>query len=220
MYPKRDPRGKSEAMAGLAPAANPAPETRDDRRERLLNLDLTTDRLSTRLLRETDAGWWLEVLREGSEWLRPWSPRRPQNFLTLEVQSLSLTRAFQECVNDSGYYFCAFLKDQPQGPGTFMGFTGLTGIARGPFQSAYLGYWAAPTMAGKGLMREMVAEVVRWGFEDAKLHRIQAAIQPHNESSLKLIRALDFRHEGKALRYLEIDGQWADHEIFARTVED
>ena len=39
-------------------------------------------------------------------------------------------------------------------------------------------------------------------------------------SSLALIRSIGFRYEGKAERYLKLDGAWQDHLFFALTAEE
>jgi ribosomal-protein-alanine N-acetyltransferase len=98
--------------------------------------------------------------------------------------------------------------------------TTLTGVLRGPFQSVHLGYWVAERWTRRGLGREMVGAAVEWALGGGRLHRVEAAIQPENEASLRLIRAIGFRHIGRAERYLHIAGAWRDHELFARVAAD
>jgi ribosomal-protein-alanine N-acetyltransferase len=69
-------------------------------------------------------------------------------------------------------------------------------------------------------MREGLELVVRFAFEELRLHRLQAAIQPENERSIALVRAAGFRREGLARRYLKIGGRWRDHVRFAMLAED
>jgi ribosomal-protein-alanine N-acetyltransferase len=69
-------------------------------------------------------------------------------------------------------------------------------------------------------MRDGLELVVRYAFDDLRLHRLQAGIQPGNEPSIALVRNAGFRREGLALRYLKIGGRWRDHELWAITVED
>src|SRR5262245_34359964 len=44
------------------------------------------------------------------------------------------------------------------------------------------------SVKGKGYMGEVLPYVIRYGFEQMNLHRIEALVGPQNEPSLKLIR--------------------------------
>ena len=104
--------------------------------------------------------------------------------------------------------------------GGIAGYFGLGQIFYGHFRNAYLGYYAFHPFEGQGYMREGLELVLRFAFDDLRLHRVQASIQPGNERSIALVRAGGFRYEGLALRYLKIGGRWRDHEHWAITVED
>ena len=52
------------------------------------------------------------------------------------------------------------------------------------------------------------------------MHRVEANIQPDNVKSIRLIKRLKFRHEGFSPKYLNIGGQWRDHDRYALTLED
>jgi ribosomal-protein-alanine N-acetyltransferase len=103
---------------------------------------------------------------------------------------------------------------------TIVGYFGIGEIVRGHFRNAYLGYLAFEPFAGRGYMGEGLQLVLRYAFDDLRLHRLQAAIQPGNERSAELVRAAGFRREGFAPRYLKIGGRWRDHDLWAITVED
>lgn len=96
----------------------------------------------------------------------------------------------------------------------------LNEIVRGAFQSAYVGYFAFEPSAGKGLMRQAMRLAVCYFFNEIRLHRLEANIQPTNERSIRLIKSLGFRHEGFSPRFLKIAGEWKDHERFALTREE
>jgi ribosomal-protein-alanine N-acetyltransferase len=87
----------------------------------------------------------------------------------------------------------------------------LTQIARGPFQSAILGYAIDADHEGQGLMREAVSAVIAYAFGELKLHRLEANVRPENLRSLHLLERLGFERTGLAPRYLFIDGAWRDH---------
>jgi [ribosomal protein S5]-alanine N-acetyltransferase len=96
----------------------------------------------------------------------------------------------------------------------------LSSIVRGSFQNAYLGYWAGAPFAGKGYMREGMHLILRFAFQNLRLHRVEANIQPANRRSLALARAAGFRREGFSPRYLKIGGRWRDHERWAILAEE
>src|SRR5690606_28086395 len=92
-------------------------------------------------------------------------------------------------------------------------------IRRRAAQYGNLGYWMGEEFAGRGLMSEAVATLLPFYFETLGLHRLHAACLPHNAASRRVLEKNGFREEGYALNYLQIDGKWADHVLFALTRE-
>ncbi len=103
---------------------------------------------------------------------------------------------------------------------SIIGRIALTGVMRGAFMSAHLGYWIDEEHQRRGYMTEAVRAVVRFAFDVLGLHRVQAAVMPHNAASLRVLEKLGFRKEGESPRYLQIAGKWADHAVFAVTAEE
>jgi [ribosomal protein S5]-alanine N-acetyltransferase len=96
----------------------------------------------------------------------------------------------------------------------------ISGIVRGFFQSAYLGYWVGAPYARCGYMTEGIRHLLRFAFAELRLHRLEANIQPGNHASLALVKRAGFRREGFSPRYLKIGGRWRDHERWAILAED
>lgn len=128
-----------------------------------------------------------------------------------------MLRQRREWKRGSGYVFMVATRDKMN---TFIGKVALNGVMRGAMYGAYLGYWMDETVLGQGLATEGIRAVLDFAFGAAGLHRIQAAIMPHNARSLRVIEKLGFRREGYAERYLQIAGRWEDHVLFARTREE
>ena len=99
--------------------------------------------------------------------------------------------------------------------GALLGACNLNNLVWGGLRAGSLGYYAFAASAGRGYVREAVALLLTEGFRHFGLHRVEAAVQPGNEASLRLVRALGFRHEGTSPRYLLLGGRWRDHERWA-----
>ena len=96
-----------------------------------------------------------------------------------------------------------------------LGIINLNCIVRGLFQSAYLGYDVGAPFSRQGYMTEGLKLVIGLAFSQMNLHRLEANIQPDNAASLAQVKRCGFRKEGFSPRYLQILGQWRDHERWA-----
>ena len=96
----------------------------------------------------------------------------------------------------------------------------LSQIFLGNLKSAFLGYWIGAKFAGQGYMKEALGLLLSYAFEDLRLHRVEANIQPDNLNSKALIARLGFRLEGFSPRYLKVAGRWKDHERWAIRCEE
>ena len=112
-----------------------------------------------------------------------------------------------------GYWICT--ED-----GDLAGVININEIVRGVFCSGYLGYYAFVPHNGRGYMRRGLCAVIADAFRRQRLHRLEANIQPGNETSRQLLQRCGFRLEGFSPRYLKLAGRWRDHERWAITVED
>lgn len=70
-------------------------------------------------------------------------------------------------------------------------------------EKAEIGYWLLPSYWGKGIMPEVIPEMIRHVFKTWRLHRLEAVIEEGNIASCKLSEKLGFRFEGR-LREAEI----------------
>jgi len=147
----------------------------------------------------------------------PWDPLRDESFFTVSGQRLELD--LDQRAWAAGAAFAFAVLDMDEGD-RLIGRVALANVVRGPWQNATLGYWIDAQAGGRGHATRAVGLILRYAFEHAGLHRVQPAIIPRNGASLRVAENAGFRHEGRALRYLRINGVWEDHEIFAMTAED
>jgi [ribosomal protein S5]-alanine N-acetyltransferase len=156
---------------------------------------------------EADRHAFLAATRRSRELHHPWTPAPDSD----EAFDRYLARAAQP--NQS----CLLVvTDDDELAGVY----NVSEIVRGAFQSAYLGYYAFVPLAGTGSMRAAMPLVFAHAFDELRLHRLQANVQPENVRSRRLLEATGWREEGYAPRYLFIDGAWRDHVLYAVTVED
>lgn len=70
-------------------------------------------------------------------------------------------------------------------------------------KNAMIGYWIAEAYKGQGLTTNATQAVVRFAFEELKLHRIEVRCATGNLASSAIPKKLGFHHEG-VIR----DGEW------------
>ena len=182
------------------------------------NAQLLTDRMIIRPLEPDDALGLLQYVTENKEWLGPWEPVHPRIYFTLGGQRNIILQCREERLSDKGVLLGIFSKDS--GNGQVRGRISISGITRGIWQNGFIGYSIEAASAGQGFMTEALNKVVQYGFNDLKLHRMQASIIPRNKASHRVLEKCNFRFEGRALKYLKINNVWEDHDVFALTVED
>jgi ribosomal-protein-alanine N-acetyltransferase len=147
----------------------------------------------------------------------PWDPLRDESFYTEAGQRLELDLDQRSWAAGNAYAFAVL---DIEGRERIIGRVALSNVVRGPWQNATLGYWIDKDAGGRGHASRAVRLALQFAFEHAGLHRVQPAIIPRNIRSVRVAEKVGFRLEGRALRYLKINGVWEDHDVYALTVED
>lgn len=167
-------------------------------------------------LREEHAEALLRLRLENREYMQRYEPVRADSYWTLERQRELLQQGEQSLLEGTGYVFGIFQSDT----GQLIGRIELSGVARGPFQNASVGYFVDRQQHGRGYATVALAWVKEYAFREAGLHRIQAGVMPWNKPSQRVLEKVGFRREGLAERYLCINGKWEDHILYAITAEE
>jgi len=81
-------------------------------------------------------------------------------------------------------------------------------------QHAELGYWLGVPYWGQGFATEAAREMLRYGFEDLKLHRIFASHFKHNPASGNTLKKLGMQYEGCQREHLRKWDQFVDSELY------
>ena len=149
--------------------------------------------------------------RESSRaFLTPWEPTWAVDETSRGSYRYKLRRYIEDARDDRAYALFVFRESD----GALVGGITLSNVRRGVAQTASLGYWAGECYAGHGYITAAVRTCVRYAFDDLDLHRVEAACQPDNVASRRVLEKAGFAQEGMARAYLRIDGGWRDHILF------
>jgi ribosomal-protein-alanine N-acetyltransferase len=113
--------------------------------------------------------------------------------------------------NETGIWWAVCLLNS----GEFIGACGLNNWNK-EHRKAEIGFWLMPSSQGKGYMKEVVPHVVKYGFDNMNLHRIEAVVESENTSSSGLLKKLEFAYEGTHKECEIKNGSFIDLDYFAR----
>ncbi len=112
--------------------------------------------------------------------------------------------------NQTGLWWAICSKEN----NTFMGASGLNDLDRNN-NKAEIGLWLLPDYWGKGIMKEVIPLICKYGFEELGLHRIEGFVDVENTACKKGLNKLNFMHEG-TLRDCEIkDGKYISLDVYS-----
>ncbi|MDJ0820817.1 MAG: GNAT family protein [Paracoccaceae bacterium] len=172
---------------------------------------LETERLSLRPPAHSDYNAWTALRRDSESFLVPWEPTWAEDHLSRRAFTNRVYWASRSIT--SGTAVPLFLIRRSDD--TLVGAITLDNIRRGPAQAGTLGYWIGAPFARQGFMGEAIAAMVHHAFERLELSRIEAACLPENVASRRLLERSGFKYEGVAQSYLQINGRWRTHVLYA-----
>jgi ribosomal-protein-alanine N-acetyltransferase len=179
-------------------------------------LRIETERLSLRQPVIGDYRDWSALRADSADFLTPWEPLWAVDHLARKGFSNRVWWAQRSISNGSAMpLFLVRRADQ-----ALLGAITLDNIRRGPAQAGTLGYWIGQPYARQGYMREAIAGVVHHAFDRLDLSRIEAACLPENQASRALLEKCGFKYEGVAQSYLQINGRWRTHVLYAQLRAD
>ena len=159
---------------------------------------------------------WSRVRGDSRAFLSPWEPSWATDELTRGAFRRRLKRYAKETRHDTAYAFFVFREEDD----ALIGGCTLSNVRRGVTQCCALGYWVGERFARQGYMHSAVKALIPFIFRTLGLHRIEAACLPSNGPSRTLLAKTGFREEGLAQRYLQINGEWQDHVLFALLADE
>lgn len=170
-----------------------------------------------RPMRRSDGGAWRESRLRDEESIAPWDASSPLSWADRHTAAMWRShRALLVAGARRGESLPLVITVDDR----FAGQVTLGGIQRGALRSAWIGYWVYSRFHGAGVATSAVALLVAHGFGPVGLHRIEATIAPENLASRAVVGHLGFRLEGHLVRYLDVNGSWRDHLLYAMTAEE
>jgi len=85
---------------------------------------------------------------------------------------------------------------------------------------AEIGYALKPEFWGKGFMYETINRMVRFGFDEMRLHSIEANVNPANEKSKKVLEKIGFKKEAYFRENYLFNGEFLDSIIYSLLEKD
>jgi len=172
---------------------------------------IETERMSLRPPQHSDFRTWTDLRRRSVEFLVPWEPSWSADHLTRKAFTNRVYWAQRSVSGGTALPLFLFRREGE----VLLGAITLDNIRRGPAQAGTLGYWIGASHARQGYMREAIEAVVHYAFQTLDLSRVEAACLPENAASRGVLEKSGFKYEGVAQSYLQINGRWRNHVLYA-----
>ncbi|MEO8243924.1 MAG: GNAT family N-acetyltransferase [bacterium] len=177
---------------------------------------IETPRMTLRLPAHQDYRGWAHLRDISEDHLTQWEPVRASDHLTRRAFTNRVYWAARAEVQGTALPLMLIRRDDKQ----ILGAITLDNIRRGPVQAGTLGYWIGAPYARQGFMREAIQAVVHYSFQTMDLSRLEAACLPENAASRGVLEKCGFKYEGVAQSYLQINGRWRNHVLYANLRHD
>lgn len=177
---------------------------------------IETERMTLRLPAHSDYRAWAALRETSRDFLTPWDPAWAEDSLSRKAFTNRVYWATS--AEASGTALPLLLVRRRDA--ALLGAVTLDNIRRGPAQAGTLGYWMGHPYARQGFMREALQAVVHHAFNELDLSRLEAGCLPENAASRGVLEKAGFKYEGVAQSYLQINGRWRNHVLYANLRSD
>ncbi|MDB2548680.1 GNAT family N-acetyltransferase [Paracoccaceae bacterium] len=179
-------------------------------------LAIETERMTLRLPLHEDYRHWAGLREASAAFLQPWEPAWSSDHLTRKSFSARVYWAQRTSSEESALPLFLIRREDQR----LLGAVTLDNIRRGPAQAGTIGYWIGQSYARNGYMREAVVALIHYAFTRLGLSRIESACLPENTPSRGLLEKCGYKYEGVAQSYLQINGRWRNHVLYANLRSD
>ena len=175
------------------------------------SVSILTARLSLRLPEHPDFREWAKLRHESKAFLSPWEPIWAPDHLSRASFTNRVYWSQRALKNGNAVPLFVFHKEA----GQLVGAITLDNIRRGPSQVGTIGYWVGQQYARQGFMSEAIIAMVAHAFGALDLSRVESACLPDNVASRGVLEKAGFKYEGVAQSYIQINGRWRNHVLYA-----
>lgn len=172
---------------------------------------LNTERLVLRLPQHSDFRAWTQERLASTAHLTPWEPTWSEDHLSRRAFTARVAWAAKAEAQGTAVPLFIFRRADT----ALLGAITLDNIRRGPAQAGTIGYWIGARHARQGYMSESVQALCHYAFTKLDLSRLESACLPENAASRGVLEQCGFKYEGVAQSYLQIDGRWRNHVLYA-----
>lgn len=170
-----------------------------------------TERMTLRLPEHGDWRQWSELREASADFLIKWEPVWSNDHLTRRSFTNRVYWAQRAESQGQALPMLLIRREDQQ----LLGALTLDNIRRGPSQTGTFGYWIGEPFARQGYMREAILALTHHAFTRMDLSRLEAACLPENTASRGVLEKCGFKYEGVAQSYLQINGRWRNHVLYA-----
>ena len=175
------------------------------------SVSILTARLRLRLPEHRDFREWAKLRHESKAFLSPWEPIWAPDHLSRASFTNRVYWSQRALKNGNAVPLFVFHKEA----GQLVGAITLDNIRRGPSQVGTIGYWVGQQYARQGFMSEAIIAMVAHAFGALDLSRVESACLPNNLASRGVLEKAGFKYEGVAQSYIQINGRWRNHVLYA-----
>jgi [ribosomal protein S5]-alanine N-acetyltransferase len=180
------------------------------------SVSILTARLSLRVPEHRDFREWAKLRHESRAFLSPWEPIWAADHLSRASFTNRVYWSQRAVKNGNAVPLFVFHKEA----GQLVGAITLDNIRRGPSQVGTIGYWVGQQYARQGFMSEAIIAMVAHAFGALDLSRVESACLPDNVASRGVLEKAGFKYEGVAQSYIQINGRWRNHVLYAALRRD
>ena len=180
------------------------------------SVSILTARLSLRLPEHRDFREWAKLRHQSRAFLSPWEPIWAADHLSRASFTNRVYWSQRAVKNGNAVPLFVFHKEA----GQLVGAITLDNIRRGPSQVGTIGYWVGQQYARQGFMSEAIIAMVAHAFGALDLSRVESACLPDNLASRGVLEKAGFKYEGVAQSYIQINGRWRNHVLYAALRSD